>query len=64
MSLSKNQPDHRMTGKVLMGVGTPGPDEMTIQEIEGKRKLLWDDSINDEYLERVKNKAREAAKEI
>ena len=64
MSLSKNGHDHRFTGKVLMGVNTPGPDEMSIQEIEGKRKLLWDDSINDEYLERVKTKAREAAKEI
>ncbi len=64
MSLSKHLSEMRMTGKVLMGMDTPGPDEMTIQEIEGKRKLLWDDSINDEYLERVKAKAREAAKEI
>ena len=64
MSLSKNATEHRFTGKVLMGVGTPGPDEMTIQEIEGKRKLLWDDTVNNEYLERVKAKAKEAAKEI
>ena len=64
MSLSKHLSEMRMTGKVLMGMDTPGPDEMTIQEIEGKRKLLWDDSTNEEYLERVKEKAREAAKEI
>ena len=64
MSLSKNATEQRFTGKVLMGVGTPGPDEMTIQEIEGKRKLLWDDTVNNEYLERVKAKAKEAAKEI
>jgi len=64
MSLSKHLSEMRLTGKVLMGMDTPGPDEMTIQEIEGKRKLLWDDSTNEEYLERVKTKAREAAKEI
>lgn len=64
MSLSKHESTSRITGKVLMGVDTPGPDEMTIQEIEGKRQLLWDDSINEEYLERVRAKATEAAKEI
>jgi len=63
MSLSKHDSSH-LTGKVLMGLQTPGPDEMTIQEIEGKRKLIWDDATNDEYLERVKAKAREAAKDI
>ncbi len=64
MSLSKNDSDMHLTGKVVMGMGTPGPDEMTIQEIEGKRQLLWDDATNDEYLERVKAKAKEKAKEI
>ncbi|WP_419785116.1 FliH/SctL family protein [Pseudodesulfovibrio sp.] len=63
MSLSSHSSDH-LTGKVLMGLQSPGPDEMSIQEIEGKRKLIWDDSVNNEYLERVKAKAREAAKEI
>jgi flagellar assembly protein FliH len=53
-----------MTGKVVVGMDTPGPDEMTIQELEGKRHLIWDDSINEEYLARVREKAREAAKEI
>ncbi|MBG0791391.1 MAG: flagellar assembly protein FliH [Desulfovibrionaceae bacterium] len=55
---------HTLTGKVLMGVNTPGPDEMTIQEIEGKRQLTWDDATNEEYLNRVRQKARDAAKEI
>ncbi len=65
MSLSKNtESGPNLTGKVVMGMHTPGPDEMSIQEIEGKRQLLWDDSINDEYLERVKTKAKEKAKEI
>jgi flagellar assembly protein FliH len=53
-----------MTGKVVVGMDTPGPDEMTIQELEGKRQLIWDDSTNEEYLSRVREKAREAAKEI
>ncbi len=65
MSLSKNSDSGpNLTGKVVMGMHTPGPNEMSIQEIEGKRQLLWDDSINDEYLERVKAKAKEKAKEI
>jgi len=67
MSLSNStndSGDSRYTGKVVMGMNTPGPDEMTIQELEGKRRLLWDDTTNDEYLERVKEKAREKAKEI
>jgi flagellar assembly protein FliH len=67
MSLSKQMPDSteaKYTGKVVMGMNTPGPDEMTIQELEGKRQLLWDDSTNEEYLKRVKEKAKEKAKEI
>lgn len=68
MSLSKNttceSEGPRYTGKVVIGMDSPGPDEMTIQELEGKRQLLWDDSTNDEYLNRVKEKAKEKAKEI
>ncbi|BDQ33283.1 FliH/SctL family protein [Pseudodesulfovibrio portus] len=66
MSLSKGKAGRKvnLSGKVLMGVNTPGPDEMTIQEIEGKRQLTWDDATNEEYLNRVREKARQAAKEI
>lgn len=64
MSLSNHGSQGNLTGKVVMGIHTPGPDEMTIQEIEGKRRLIWDETINEEYLERVKQKAKEKAKEI
>jgi len=66
MSLSNNANtnDPNLTGKVVIGMDSPGPDEMTIQELEGKRQLLWDDATNDEYMDRVKKKAMEAAKEI
>ena len=65
MSLSRsNSGNAALTGKVFMGMNTPGPDEMTIQEIEGKRQLTWDDATNREYLDRVREKARQAAKEI
>lgn len=65
MSLSKSGARNvALTGKVVMGMNTPGPDEMTIQEIEGKRQITWDDATNKEYLDRVRDKAREAAKEI
>ncbi|BCS87884.1 FliH/SctL family protein [Pseudodesulfovibrio sediminis] len=65
MSLSRfGTRNPNLTGKVVMGMTTPGPDEMTIQEIEGKRQIMWDDATNEEYLNRVKDKAKEAAKEI
>lgn len=66
MSLSKqtNDSGSKYTGKVVIGMGTPGPDEMSLQELEGKRRLMWDDATNNEYLERVKEKAKEKAKEI
>ena len=65
MSLSKHtNSGPNLTGKVVIGMDSPGPDEMTIQELEGKRQLIWDDATNDEYLERVKTKAKEKAKEI
>lgn len=47
-----------------MGVHTPGPDEMSIQEIEGRNRPIWDESVNQEYLDRVRAKAREMAKSI
>lgn len=66
MSLSKTSaPDpKKYTGKVVMGMDTPGPDEMTIQEIEGKRKLIWDEKTDEEYLDRVRTRAQDMAKEI
>lgn len=65
MSLSRfGSSDSNLTGKVVMGMTTPGPDEMSIQELEGKRQLLWDDETNEEYLNRVREKAKDAAKEI
>eukprot|EP00831_Metopus_contortus_P010844 TRINITY_DN14259_c0_g3_i1.p1 TRINITY_DN14259_c0_g3~~TRINITY_DN14259_c0_g3_i1.p1 ORF type:complete len:262 (-),score=82.36 TRINITY_DN14259_c0_g3_i1:157-942(-) len=65
MSLSKHVTNRaNLTGKVVIGMHSPGPDEMTIQELEGKRQLTWDSATNEEYLNRVKEKAREAAKEI
>ena len=65
MSLSKSTPTHaNLTGKVIVGMNTPGPDEMTIQELEGKRQLIWDEATNEEYLNRVKEKAKKKAKEI
>lgn len=65
MSLSSfDSKDTHLTGKVVMGMTTPGPDEMTIQELEGKRQLTWDEETDAEYLNRVREKAKEAAKEI
>ncbi|WP_285906911.1 FliH/SctL family protein [Pseudodesulfovibrio pelocollis] len=66
MSLSRPHSATRgpLTGKVIIGMSSPGPDEMTIQELEGKRQLIWDDSTNEEYLTKVRQRAQEKAKEI
>ena len=65
MSLSKGATTRpHLTGRVVIGMDSPGPDEMTIQELEGKRQLVWDEATNEEYLNRVKEKAMQAAKEI
>lgn len=54
----------KFTGRVFLGVDTPGPNESTVQEIEGKKRLLWDEAVNEEYLSRVRSKAKDKAKEI
>lgn len=54
----------KITGRVFMGVDTPGPDVTTIQEVEGKRKLVWDQATNTELVERVKQRAQDMAREI
>ncbi len=63
MSLS-NQTNNAFTGRVIMGMDTPGPEEMTVQEMEGKRKLVWDESMNAEFLKRVRTKAQLKTKEL
>ncbi|MBI9081813.1 MAG: flagellar assembly protein FliH [Pseudodesulfovibrio sp.] len=66
MSLSNHSHSQspNLSGKVVIGMNSPGPNEMSIQELEGKRQLIWDDATNEQYLERVKGKAKEKAKEI
>lgn len=54
----------KITGRVFMGVDSPGPAMSTIQEIEGKRKPVWDDETTNELIERVKKKAQAMAREI
>lgn len=54
----------KITGRVIVGMDTPGPDEMSVQDIEGKRKLIWDDSVDDEYMSRVRTRAQTMAKDI
>jgi flagellar assembly protein FliH len=53
-----------VTGRVHMNLTGPGPAETTIQELEGKKRLVWDDAVSEEYMERIRDKAREAARQI
>lgn len=55
----------RMTGRVFMGCDTPGPDVLTIQEIEGKRhRPVWDEATEAEYIARCREKAQTMARDI
>lgn len=55
----------RYTGRVFMGCDTPGPDVLTIQEIEGKRhRPVWDEATEEEYIARCREKAQTIARDI
>lgn len=55
----------RITGRVFMGCDTPGPDVISIQEIEGKRhRPTWDESTEAEYITRCREKAQTIARDI
>lgn len=63
MSLS-NQSNDAATGRVIMGKGS-GPDEMTVGELQGQRNLeAWTRKTDEEYMQRVRERATTAAKEI
>ena len=66
MSLSKSENDGKFyTGRVIMGLDSNNKtQEMTIQEMEGKKKPTWNEDTDREYFERVKAKAQNMAKEI
>jgi flagellar assembly protein FliH len=64
MSSSDAAEQKYFTGKVLMGVDTPGPDQMSLQEMEGKKRLSWDDSAGDELMRRVRARAQAMAKDL
>ena len=53
-----------VTGRVVLGMGGAGPSEMSIQAMEGKRKLVWDSGTDDEYFDRVRSRATQMAREI
>ncbi|WP_419780469.1 FliH/SctL family protein [Maridesulfovibrio sp.] len=65
MSLSKAEDNKFYTGRVIMGLDSNNKtQEMTIQEMEGKKKPTWNEDTDREYYERVKAKAQNMAKEI
>ena len=53
-----------LSGRVIMGVGSPGPDETTIQQLEGKKDLSWNTATSEEYIGRVRAKAQAMARDI
>lgn len=65
-SLDTQDPQaRRYTGRVIMGCDTPGPDYLTIQEIEGKRhSRSWDEATEEQYIARCRDKAQNMARDI
>ena len=66
MSLSNTEAEDKFyTGRVIMGLDSNNnAQEMTLQEMEGKKKLTWDDATDQEYFVRIKAKAQNIAKDI
>lgn len=64
MSSSESASGKYYSGRVILGMDTPGPDVMTIQEMEGKKPPTWDEDTRQALLERVRAKAREEATRI
>lgn len=50
--------------RVVMGMGTPGPSEMTVHQIEGTKTQVLDESTELAFWARVRAKAQSKAKEI
>lgn len=53
-----------VTGRVHMNLTGPGPAETTIQELEGKKRLVWDESVSEEYMTRIRDKAQAAVRDL
>jgi flagellar assembly protein FliH len=66
MNSSNSVPQDKLyTGRVIMGCDTPGPDYLTIQEMEGKRhRPVWDAATEVEYIGRCRDKAQDMARTI
>lgn len=66
MNSSSPEPQAKhYTGRVIMGCDTPGPDYLTIQEMEGKRhRPVWDEATEIEYIDRCRDKAQDMARLI
>jgi flagellar assembly protein FliH len=66
MNSSNPMPQAKLyTGRVIMGCDTPGPDYLTIQEMEGKRhRPVWDEATEGEYIIRCRDKAQNMARDI
>ncbi|BBD09348.1 FliH/SctL family protein [Desulfovibrio ferrophilus] len=64
MSLS-NDNATRNTGRVIMGLGSQGPMETSLSELQGQRDLTkWTSKTEEEYMTRVRDRATGAAKQI
>lgn len=65
MSLSNGQGAPSRPPRVIMGMGSNGPDETTVAELQGQRDLTrWTEKTEEEYMTRVRDRATGAAKQI
>ncbi len=65
MSLSNQTGDiPAPTGRVVLGIGSAGPQETTVAEIEARRSPMHFERMEAEFWERVRGKAQDKAREI
>lgn len=65
MSLSSGDSSTTRRPRVIVGMGAHGPSESTVAELQGQRDLTsWTHKTEEEYMERVRERATKAAKEI
>ncbi len=65
MSLSNDEQKPRRGPRVIMGIGSHGPQESALSELTNPREnTAWTQATQDKYMERVRERATAAAQDI
>ena len=57
--------ERKVTGRVIMGLGSSGPGEMRLEDMDSRRRPgVWTAKIEEEYFRRVRDRAAGMAREV